>query len=153
MRLKRFLKKRLFLGLSLKLLCLKTKRILKVLYPFLIVYLIFLVIFLNVIFPLRLLTLRIKLFWRIIMKIKDGFVVRNVGEKILVVPVGDRTASFNGMLVLNDMAKFFWDNLQNDIEIDELVNIVCQNYDVSFDVAKNDILEFTDKLQKAGILE
>jgi len=87
------------------------------------------------------------------MKIKDGFVVRNVGEKILVVPVGDRTASFNGMLVLNDMAKFFWDNLQNDIEIDELVNIVCQNYDVSFDVAKNDILEFTDKLQKAGILE
>ena len=87
------------------------------------------------------------------MKIKSGFVLRKVGEKTLVVPIGDRTKSFNGMIVLNDMAKFFWDNLQENIELDDLVRIVCDNFEVSEEVAKTDLIEFTEKLEKAGILE
>ena len=87
------------------------------------------------------------------MKIKAGFVLRKVGEKVLVVPIGDRTKTFNGMIILNDMAKFFWDNLQENIELDDLVKIVCDNFEVSEEVAKTDLIEFTEKLEKAGILE
>ena len=87
------------------------------------------------------------------MKIKAGFVLRKVGEKVLVVPIGDRTKTFNGMVILNDMAKFFWDNLQENIELDDLVKIVCDNFEVSEEVAKADLIEFTEKLEKAGILE
>ena len=87
------------------------------------------------------------------MKVKEGFVLRAVGEKILVVPVGKTMASFNGMLVLNKTGKFLWDNLQKDIELEDLVKILMQNYSVEEDFAKKDVLEFIKKLQSAGIIE
>ena len=87
------------------------------------------------------------------MKVKEGFVLRAVGEKILVVPVGKTMASFNGMLVLNKTGKFLWDNLQKDIEVEDLVKILMQNYSVEEDFAKKDVLEFIKKLQSAGIIE
>ena len=87
------------------------------------------------------------------MKVKEGFVLRTVGEKILVVPVGNMVSSFNGMLVLNKAGKFLWDNLQKDIELEDLVKTLMDTYSVSESVAENDVKDFIKKLQSVGIIE
>ena len=40
------------------------------------------------------------------MKIKDGYMVREVAGSQIVVPVGERTVDFNGIITLNETAAF-----------------------------------------------
>ena len=43
------------------------------------------------------------------MKIKKGFVVREVGGENVAVPVGERSKDFHGMIRLNSTGRFLWD--------------------------------------------
>ena len=42
------------------------------------------------------------------MKIKQGFVVRKVGDSHVVVPVGELSKTFHGMINLNETGAFLW---------------------------------------------
>lgn len=86
------------------------------------------------------------------MKISEGYLLRNVAGKNIVVSVGSNV-SFNGMLTLNDTGVFFWNLLQNDISKEELLEKVLKEYDVSREEASKDIDEFIEKLTEAKILE
>ena len=43
-----------------------------------------------------------------IMKIKDGYLHREVAGNIIVVPVGEASMNFNGMINLNETGAFLW---------------------------------------------
>lgn len=86
------------------------------------------------------------------MKIKSGFLLRNVADKNIVVPVGAQL-DFSGMLTLNDTAAFLWNNLSEDTTKEELLKKLTAEYDVDSETAKNDIESFLQKLSSLGILE
>lgn len=86
------------------------------------------------------------------MKISDGYILRTVAGKNIVVSVGADT-SFSGMLTLNDTGMFFWELLKNDTTKDEMLEKVLGEYDVDSRTAEEDIDEFLKKLRDKGILE
>lgn len=86
------------------------------------------------------------------MKIKSGFLLRNVADKNIVVPVGAQL-DFSGMLTLNDTAAFLWNNLSEDTTKEELLKKLTAEYDADIETAKNDIESFLQKLSSLGILE
>lgn len=86
------------------------------------------------------------------MRIKKGFAKRNIAGSEIVVPVGARSQSFNGMITLNESGGFFWDCFQNDISIDDAVQLVCAEYDVDADRARQDIIKFVDMLRENDLL-
>ena len=49
------------------------------------------------------------------MKIKDGFVIRNVADTFVVVPVGDKLVDFSAMMTLNETGAFLWNCLAENI--------------------------------------
>ena len=85
------------------------------------------------------------------MKIKDGYLLKEVGGNFVVVPVGN--VNFNGMLSLNETAMLIWKKLENGCEEADLVNAFLEEYDVTEERAKEDISIFVNKLKKAGILD
>ena len=87
------------------------------------------------------------------MKIKEGFVLKNIDDKILVIPEGKTAASFKGMIVLNETGKFLWDNLQKETKTEELVSAVVERYDVDKETAFKDVLNYVEKLKSAGVIE
>ena len=89
------------------------------------------------------------------MKIKNGFVLEEVGGSYLAVAVGDSAESFNGMVRLNGTGAFFWNLMkERDISVDELVDEVLKVYEgVTREVVTADVLAFEAKLRGAGILE
>ncbi len=87
------------------------------------------------------------------MKIKDGFAKRNIAGSNIVVPVGAKGREFNGMITLNDSASFFWDCFCNDITIEQAVDIVTDEYEVSRETAHNDIEAFIEMLRKNNLIE
>ena len=88
------------------------------------------------------------------MKIKSGFLFRNIAGNCVVVPVGDRVAEFNGIITLNDTGAFLWKLLENGAEEDELVNALLENYeDVDLPTAKECVSQFIADLQGADCFE
>ncbi len=86
------------------------------------------------------------------MKITDGYLLRTVAGKNIVVSISD-DVSFNGMITLNDTGVFFWNLLQKETSKEELLKAVLKEYDVTAEEASYDIDEFIQKLKEAKILE
>lgn len=87
------------------------------------------------------------------MRIKKDFMLRKVGEQNVVVAVGEASRSFNGIIRLNDSAKYLWEKLSQDITEEQLVADMLNDYDIDEATAKADIGKFVSELTKAGILE
>ena len=87
------------------------------------------------------------------MKLKNNFVLRRVAGAYMVLPLGQATVSFKGMLKLNESGALLWNALKNGADLDGLVRALTAEYAVSEDQAKEDVKEFLDKLANIGCLE
>lgn len=87
------------------------------------------------------------------MKIKNGFVKRNIAGSEIVVPVGKNAAEFNGMITLNESGAFFWDCLLDDTTADEVVAKVLEIYDVTPEKAALDVNNFISMLRENDLLD
>lgn len=86
------------------------------------------------------------------MKISEGFLLKSVVGKNIVVSVGAEV-NFNGMLTLNDTGVYLWNLLQEDITKEELLNKMLNEYEIDEATASRDIDIFISKLRDAYILE
>ena len=86
------------------------------------------------------------------MKLKQGFIMREIAGEIIVVPSGDEL-NLNMMITLNGTGKFLWERLENGATLDELVQAMLGEYDVDEQVARAGAECFVNKLQEHGFLE
>lgn len=87
------------------------------------------------------------------MKIKEGFILRNVAGSNIVVPFGDRCLDFNGMITLNETGAFIWKQLENGAEEADVVKAILAEYEVEEDRAVQCVRDFVAKLKEADCLE
>jgi hypothetical protein len=87
------------------------------------------------------------------MKIKEGFVLRNVMDEHIVMPAGKNIDTFEGALVLNDVSSFIWERLMQPVCRDDLLSLVLAEFDVDRGVASADLDVFLDKLRAHGVLD
>lgn len=88
------------------------------------------------------------------MKIKKGFVAKEIAGQYVVVALGKASKIFNGIIKLNDTAKFIWDILEKGAEKEEIVDALLAEYEgVDRATAEADVQKFIDELKGAGILE
>ena len=87
------------------------------------------------------------------MKLHGEFVVRQVMDNIVAIPVGQTALQLNGMILLNDVSKIIWDCLERGTNLEDAVKAVTDAFDVSADEAQADITEFCDKLRELQLLE
>lgn len=88
------------------------------------------------------------------MKIKSGFMLRNIAGSKIVVAVGRRTVEFNGIINLNDTGAFLWERLENGATEDELVSAILNTYtDVDEPTARESIRSFVKTLREANCLD
>ena len=87
------------------------------------------------------------------MKIKQGFVLRQVADATIVVPAGKASLDFNGMITLNDTAAFLWKLLEEETDEEALLAAMLKEYDVDADTARAGIEKFLGKLKNEGLLE
>lgn len=88
------------------------------------------------------------------MKIKSGFILRDVGGKTFVVAVGARSKEFKGMITLNETGKIVWKTFEKEATIEDAVCAIlnaCEN--AEREVVEPDVKAFVAKLEGDGILE
>ena len=87
------------------------------------------------------------------MKIKEGFMLKNIAGANVVVPVGSNTVSFRSVITLNESGAFLWKQLENDTTKEKVLEAMLSEYAVDQATAKADIDEFVELLQKADLLQ
>ncbi len=86
------------------------------------------------------------------MKIKDGFMLRQVGGQTIVVAVGEASRDFNGIIKLNSVGQFLWEALTEDTTEEALVEKLLASYEVEREIATADVVAFVAKLKGADLL-
>lgn len=87
------------------------------------------------------------------MKIKDGFILRQVAGNYIVVAVGEAVKTFNGVINLNESSAFLWKKLESGAEESELVEALLGEYDVERATAEKDVKLFISKLTEGGLIK
>ena len=85
------------------------------------------------------------------MKLKDGFILREVAGQTVVLPVGG-DLDLNMMITLNETGAFLWKQLENENDEAGLVVALLAEYDVDEATAKTAVEGFVAKLNENGFL-
>ena len=86
------------------------------------------------------------------MKIKDGFMLRGVAGKNVVVAVGAASLDFDGLISLNETGTFLWKVLEDGADFDILTEKLLAEYDIDEETAKRDISAFLEKVKEADLI-
>ena len=86
------------------------------------------------------------------MKIKEGYIVKEVGSAFAVVAVGKEAENFKGVITLNESAKVLWDALSKGATMEDLQKSLTDVYDVSDEKAMQSAEKFVAKLREANVI-
>lgn len=86
-------------------------------------------------------------------KIKDGFVVRQIAGSWVAVPTGERADDVSGLVTLSDSAAYLWNSLINWTTAEELLKKITDEYEIDEETAKKDIAAFISSLRDKNIIE
>ena len=89
------------------------------------------------------------------MKIKKGFVLREVCGEHVIVGEGLDAINFGRLLALNETAAWLWKEAQalGEFTVEALAERLCEEYEVAADEARRDVEEIIGEWQKVGVLE
>ena len=87
------------------------------------------------------------------LKIKEGFVLRQVAGNYIVIGVGGDAVNFNGMVTINETGAFLWELLEKGCDKEDLLAALLKEYDVDEESAKKDITAFLQNLYNGELLD
>ena len=88
------------------------------------------------------------------MKIKDGFIMRDVLDKTMVVPTEEAGKDLHGFIRLNATGKFIWNAIAAGKTIEETAKAMTEAYEgLSEEQALLDVQAFVEKMKAAGVFE
>ena len=89
------------------------------------------------------------------MRIKKGFVLREVCGENVIVGEGLGAINFGKLLALNETAAWLWQQAQamGDFTVEALAEKLCEEYEVEADEAKADVAEIIAEWQNVSVIE
>ena len=85
-------------------------------------------------------------------KIKDGFLLKNVAGTFVIVPVGENLVDFSAMITVNETGSFLWEHLKNETTLELLAEELTKEYDIDLATAMADTEEFIKILKENNVI-
>lgn len=87
------------------------------------------------------------------MKLKYTFVINEVADQMVAVPVGDDLGEFNGFIKMNDVGADIFELLKEETDVEAMIEALKVKYtDATEEEIRENVVSFTDKLKEAGVL-
>ena len=86
------------------------------------------------------------------MKIKNGFVLREIAGQAIVIATGEASRDFHGMIKLNAAGKQVWQGVSEGLIAEEIARGLSSVYSVGEDKALADVNSMIERMKKAGFL-
>lgn len=86
------------------------------------------------------------------MRIKDGFVLREVAGQWVVIATGEASKDFHGMIKLNETGKIIWEGLTAGQSESEIAASLQETYGIEAERAAADVAAFVAQVREQGFL-
>lgn len=87
------------------------------------------------------------------MKIKEGYILKSVAGSNVVIATGDERFDFNGIITFNDTGAEIFNMLNGMYTVEEIIERIAKDYEVSYDTAKTDVENLIAKMKNQGLIE
>lgn len=88
------------------------------------------------------------------MRIKEGFVLRDIMGEAIVVGEGFDQINFNQMIKLNESAALLWRSVEGqEFTRQELADLLMDHYEVDQETALADVAQLCEAWEKSGIIK
>lgn len=87
------------------------------------------------------------------MKIKDGYILKDVAGSKIVIATGNARMDFNGVITFNEVGAEIFTLLNGENTPDQIVKKISQEYNVGEDVVSRDFNALVEKLRKYNMLD
>ena len=87
------------------------------------------------------------------MKLNSDFLIHDTGNGEMLIPVGEETKKFHGVIKLNGTGSEIVHLLEeNDLSMEELLNHFYEEYEEDKEVIKQSVVEFVNKLKEINAI-
>lgn len=87
------------------------------------------------------------------MQIKKGIILNEVCGEHFLVPMGEENIDFSKLVALNESSLLLWKRMeQGPFEVDDLVKVIIDEYEIDEITARNDVETFLDQFRNEKLL-
>lgn len=86
------------------------------------------------------------------MKIKEGYLLREVAGNYVVIAAGDDALDFNSIITLNEIGAIIWKGIEAGKREQDIIAQILAEYSVDEETAKKDFAEFAQQLRNVNII-
>lgn len=83
---------------------------------------------------------------------RQDCVTRHVGDETIIVPVRAHVADLEALYTLNEIGSMIWKLLDGHTSAQQIAAAICETYDVTPKAALQDVNEFLNALEAAGLV-
>lgn len=87
------------------------------------------------------------------MKIKDGFIMKDVAGSKVVLPLGERQTEIRGIITFNDIGAEVFNMLDGTNSVEEIIAKIVKDYDAPYETVKSDVEKLIEKMRENGLVE
>ena len=87
------------------------------------------------------------------MRRSEDFLLQNVGDQHVLVPLGGKVKEQNGLIVLNNTAHRVWELLAEDVSTEGLAAEIAKEFNIEEARALADVKVFVEEVSHLGLLE
>ena len=86
-------------------------------------------------------------------KTNSSFLLREIGDESVLVPIGDVGALSNSVISLNETCQFLWKQFQTPSTIQDVIIKTKEEYSDSMNRIEDEIYEFVNAYLQVGLLQ
>lgn len=87
------------------------------------------------------------------MKIKDGFILKDVAGSKIVIATGEQRMDFNGVITFNSVGADIFTMLDGTNSVEDIVARISADYGVDEKLVKTDVEKLIEKMKKFNLIE
>lgn len=81
-----------------------------------------------------------------------SIVTRKTGNEYVLVPIANNIADMNSVYTLNETGAFIWEQINGKRNVQEIIALLTEEYDIDNENASKDVFEFIDNMSKYLII-
>lgn len=87
------------------------------------------------------------------MKVSDKYLLKDLNEEKVLIPIGQTAIDMSSVVTLNDTAFFIYKAVQVGLDKNQIVEKMIQEYEIDAKTAEEDLVELINNFTKLGIIE
>ena len=87
------------------------------------------------------------------MPLKKNFIYKELNDEYMLIPVEGDSVSMSKVFNLNEVGATIYKALKEKDDLEYVINRLTEEFNVEYDMAKKDVIDFINVLKEKGIYE